>query len=154
MFNDSINKSFSLFFGSWTTDRKIVETGLEYQVDIGSSANFNSPKYLIVSHQTAARSGASNKANNISIFDNLDVRKCFVEIDGVRYPKDSVDNNYEANDYLGQHRNNKLFYKEYVGERLLKPYINYTAVKNTYPIQVIDLRFQVDHINLKKYNFL
>ena len=27
-------------------------------------------------------------------------------------------------------------------------------LKNTYPIQVIDLRFQVDHINPKKFNFL
>ena len=95
MFNDSIKNSFTLSFDSWTTDRKIVNTGFEYQVDIGSSANINSPKYLIVAHQTAARSGASNKANNISIFDNLDVRKYFVEIDGIRYPKDSVDVNYK-----------------------------------------------------------
>ena len=47
MFNDSIKNSFSLSFDSWTTDRKIVNTGLEYQLDIGSSANINSPKYLI-----------------------------------------------------------------------------------------------------------
>ena len=121
MFNDSIKNSFTLSFDSWTTDRKIVNTGLEYQVDIGSSANINSPKYLIVSHQTAARSGASNKANNISIFDNLDVRKYFVEIDGVRYPKDSVDVNYTENDYLDQYRDIKLFYKEYLGEELMNP---------------------------------
>ena len=37
MFNDSIKNSFTLSFDSWTTDRKIVNTGLEYQVDIGSS---------------------------------------------------------------------------------------------------------------------
>ena len=34
------------------------------------------------------------------------------------------------------------------------PFIKYADVKNRYPIQVIDLRFQVDHINPKKYNFL
>ena len=76
MFNDSIKNSFNLSFDSWTTDRKIVNTGL--RISIGYrifSANINSPKYLIVAHQTAARSGASNKANNISIFDNLDIRK-------------------------------------------------------------------------------
>ena len=44
MFNDSIKNSFTLSFDSWTTDRKIVNTGLEYQVDIGSSANINSPQ--------------------------------------------------------------------------------------------------------------
>ena len=150
MFNDSIKNSFSLSFDSWTTDRKIVNTGLGYQEDIGSSANINSPKYLIVPHQTAVRAGASNKANNISIFDNLDVRKYVVEIDGVRYPKDSVNVNYTKNDYLDQYRDIKLFYKEHLGEPLLKPFINYTDVKNTYPIQVIDLRFQVDHIKPKK----
>ena len=150
MFNDSIKNSFNISFDSWTTDRKIVNTDLEYQLDIGSSANINSPKYLIVAHQTAARSGASNKANNISIFDNLDIRKYFVEIDGIRYPKDSVHVNYTENDYLDQYRDIKLFYKEYLGEELMNPFIKYDDVKNTYPIQVIDLRFQVDHINPKK----
>ena len=150
MFNDSIKNSFNISFDSWTTDRKIVNTDLEYQLDIGSSANINSPKYLIVAHQTAARSGASNKANNISIFDNLDIRKYHVEIDQVRYPKDSVHVNYTENDYLDQYRDIKLFYKEYLGEELMNPFIKYDDVKNTYPIQVIDLRFQVDHINPKK----
>ena len=95
MFNDSIKivLHFHLILGLQI--EKLLILDLEYQVDIGSSANINSPKYLIVSHQTAARSGTSNKANNISIFDNLDVRKYFVEIDGVRYPKDSVHVNYD-----------------------------------------------------------
>ena len=150
MFNESIKNSFTLSFDSWTTDRKIANTGSEYQVDIGSAANINSPKYLIVAHQTAARSGAANKTTNNAIFDNLDVTKYFVEIDGIRYPKDSVETNYDENNYLDQYRDIKLFYKEYVGEPLLSPFINYTDVKSTYPLQVIDLRFQVDHINPKK----
>ena len=74
MFNDSIKNSFTLSFDSCTTDRKTVNTGLEDKVDIGSSANINSPKYLLVAFQTAARSGASSKAQNIAIFDNLDIR--------------------------------------------------------------------------------
>ena len=35
----------------------------------------------------------------------------------------------------------------------MNPFIKYDDVKNTYPIQVIDLRFQVDHINPKKIQF-
>ena len=46
------------------------------------------------------------------------MRKYFVEIDGVRYPKDSVDVNYTENDYLDQYRDIKLFYKEYLGWRI------------------------------------
>ena len=43
-----------------------------------------------------------------------------------------------------------MFYKEYVGEELLNPFISYPDMKDKYPIQVIDLRFQADHITPKK----
>ena len=54
------------------------------------------------------------------------------------------------NSYLDQYRDLKLFYKEYVGEELLEPYITYPDMKYRYPIQITDLRFQVDHITPKK----
>ena len=38
----------------------------------------------------------------------------------------------------------------YVGEELLEVFISYTDMKNKYPIQVIDLRFQRDHSNPQK----
>ena len=41
-------------------------------------------------------------------------------------------------------------YKEYVGETLLNPSINYIDMKNKYPVQVIDIRHQVDHITPEK----
>ena len=44
----------------------------------------------------------------------------------------------------------KLFYTEYVGEVLLQPYISYPDIKYLYPIQITDLRHQVDHITPKK----
>ena len=94
--------------------------------------------------------GVPNKANNVAVFDNLDVRKYFVDIDGVRYPRDGVSIGYTSNDSVDQYRDFKIFYKEYVGEELVSPLINYTDVKNKYLIQIIDLRFQVDHINPKK----
>ena len=58
--------------------------------------------------------------------------------------------NYTENDYLDQYRDIKLFYKECLGEELMNPFIKYSDVKDKYPIQVIDLRFQIDHINPKK----
>ena len=33
---------------------------------------------------------------------------------------------------------------------MLSPIITYDKMKNYYPIQIIDLRFQVDHISPKK----
>ena len=150
LFNESIKNNFSMTFDSWYTERKIVTDGGEFQVDIASSQSTNSPKYLIAAHQTEVRVGTSNKRNNVSVFDHVDVTKYFVEIDGYRYPKESVVTNFGENDYLDQYRDLKSFYEEYVGEQLMNPFISYTDMKDKYPIQVVDLRHQIDHISPKK----
>ena len=121
-----------------------------FQIDIGSAQSVNSPKHLICAHQTAARSEPPNKRNNISTFGYLNVRKKFIEIDGVRYLRDGVLTNYILIDYNDQFRDLENFYREYVGEELLNPFISYPDMKDKYPIQVVDLRFQVDHITPKK----
>ena len=149
MFNESIQNNYRIFFDEWYAERRIV-TDQIFQVDIGSAQSVNSPKYLYCAHQTHNRSALPNKRNNISIFDNINVIKHFVEIDGQRYPRDSVLINYPENDYIDQYRDLKLFYKEYVGQELLNPFISYPDKKDKHPIQVIDLRFQADHITPKK----
>ena len=149
MFNESIMNNYTITFDSWYTERKISNDGRELQVDIGSAQNINSPKYLISAFQTNART-TPNKNSNPAIFDNNNVTKYFVEIDGVRYPKDGVLINFEENSYLDQYRDIKLFYKEYVGEDFMQPYFTYSDMKYLYPIQITDLRHQVDHITPKK----
>ena len=149
MFNESIQNNYRIFFDEWYTESRIVADQI-LQVDIGTTQSVNSSKYMICAHQTEARSALPNKRNNISIFHNINVRKYFIEIDGQRYPRDSVLTNYGENDYIDQNRDLKLFYKEYVGEEILSPFVSYTDLKNKYPIQVIDLRFQADHITSKK----
>ena len=84
MFNESIKKTLTLTFDSWTSIKKTINSGLHYQLDIGSSVTINSLKYLKAAHQAEARAGPANKANNIAILDHLDVGKDFVEIDGIR----------------------------------------------------------------------
>ena len=81
-FNEAISKTFSLSFESWTTDRKPVDTAREFQIDISSASNINSPLYLIAAHQKTQRPDPANPANNLSnnrinnaIFDHTDVRK-------------------------------------------------------------------------------
>ena len=66
--------------------------------DIGSTQKVNSPKYLIRAHQSRIRSDTPKENSNIAIFDKLDLRKTFVEIDGQRYPRDSSTMSYEEND--------------------------------------------------------
>ena len=120
MFSESIQNNYRIFFDEWYTERRIVADQI-FQVDIGSAKSVNSRKYTICAHQTEARSALPNKSNRISIFDNINVRKYFIEIDGHRYPRDSVLTNYGENDYIDQYRDLKLFYKENVGEELLTP---------------------------------
>ena len=150
MFNESIKNNHTITYDSWYTERKLSTDGNELQVDIGSAQHVNSPNYLIGAFQTEARLGTPNKANNIAIFDNVIVRKYFCEIDSYRYPKDAVLTNFPDNDYLDQYRDSKLFYKEYLGENLMNPFVSFIDMKDKYPIQVIDLRHQVDLITPKK----
>ena len=70
-------------------------------------------------------------------------------MDGVRYPKNPIMVNYVEDNYLDQYRDLKMFYKDYVGETMLSPIITYDKMKSQYPIQINDLRFQVDHISPK-----
>ena len=98
MFNESIKNIYTFSVDSWYTDKKVVNDGLEFHVDIGPAQNNSSLKYLIAAHQSLARINVPNKTNNIAIFDNLDVRKYFVAIDGYRYPKNAVITNYNEND--------------------------------------------------------
>ena len=116
-------KNFTLSFDNRTTERRVISTGSEYQLVIGSSLYVSSPEYLIAAHQTAARSGFANKAIIVSVFDHVDVRTFFVEIVGKRYPKDSVIINYATNSYLNQFSDLEIYFEEYAKEPLLKPFI-------------------------------
>ena len=149
MFNEAIMNNYTITFDSWYTERKISNDGRELQVDIGSAQNINSPKHLIAAFQTNART-TPNKNSNPSIFDNNNVTKFFTEIDGIRYPKDGILINYGENSFLDQYRDLKLFYKEYVGEDLMNPYISYPDMKYLYSIQITDLRYQIVHLSPKK----
>ena len=107
---------FTLSFDSWFTDRSAVGTELEYQLDKGSSQDVKSPKYLIAALQTAARMEFPKKAGNVLVSDNLDIRKFFVDFDGVRYPKESVNKKNSANDFIDQYRDLKASYRNCLGK--------------------------------------
>ena len=118
-------------FASWTTDRQTVITGLDCQLDIRSSFDINTPKYLIAGHQTEARTGVPSKANIIAMFDQIGVRNYFVEINGTRYPpRDAIDIDYTKNDYFNQYGDLRAFFQDYIGEQILKTFMNCTDMKN------------------------
>ena len=149
MFNEATQNNYKISFDEWYTERRIISDTIT-QLDIGTSQHVNSPKYLIGAHQTRIRADTANKNNNIAIFDNLNLQKYYVEIDSVRYPRDNVLINYEQNDYIEPYKDLKLFFKEYIGEQLMSPFISYPDMKTKYPIEIIDLRHQTDHFSPKK----
>ena len=59
--------------------------------------------------------------------------------------------NYERKDYIEQYKDLKLFFKEYVGEQLVSPYISYPDMKTKYLSEIIGLRHQSDHMKPKKF---
>ena len=149
MFNEATQNNYKISFDEGYTERRII-TDLLVQHDIGSAQNVIQPKYLICAHQTNLRIATPDKKIIIAIFDNMDIRKYYAEIDGLRYPRDSVLINYEEKDYIQQYKNLKLFRKEYIGEPILNPFISYPDKKTKYPIEIVDSRHQSDHITPKK----
>ena len=101
MFNKATQNNDRISFDEWYTERRII-SNLLVQHDIGSAQNVIQPKYVICAHQTNLRTTTPDKKFDIAIFDNLDLRKYFVEIDGLRYSRDSVLIYYEENDYIQQ----------------------------------------------------
>ena len=65
------------------------------QLDIGSAQQVKSPSNLLCAHQTRDRKENPKKSNTRAIFDNVDLRKFYIEIDGLRYPRDGVLINFE-----------------------------------------------------------
>ena len=67
----------------------------------------------------------------------------------LRYPRDSSLMISEQNDYIEQYKDINLFFKEYIGEQLMSPFISYPDMKTKNPIEIIDLRHQSVQITPK-----
>ena len=80
LFIEATQNNYKISYDEYFTERRVI-SDLSVQHDIGSAQQLNSPKYMISAHQTKDRIITPNKNNNIAIFDNLDLRKYYVEID-------------------------------------------------------------------------
>ena len=149
IFNEATQNSYTISYDELVTERRVV-SDLLVQHYIGSTQQVNSPKYSISSHQTKHTILTHSKNNIIAIFDNLDLRKFYVEIDGQLYPRDGISINYTEIDYIDQYRDIKLFFKEYIGEPIMNPLISYPDRKTKYSIGNTDLGRQPDLLTFKK----
>ena len=62
-FNESFRKSFTLSFDPWSTDKKSVKTGNEYQLDVESALNVNSLLYIFLINQHTKRKNPARPPN-------------------------------------------------------------------------------------------
>ena len=152
MFNEATQNTYKISFDDYYTERRLI-SDMIVQVDIGSGQQVNSPKYSICAHQMEERIDLPNKNKNNAIFDHLNLLKYYVEIDGQRYPRNSLLIIYEENDYIEQHKKLKLYFREYIGEPIFSPFISYLDMETKYPIEIIDLGRQSDHLTPKKFNY-
>ena len=67
--------------------------------------------YLFAVYQQTQLENPARTPNKFdeAIFDIVDIRKYFLEIDGIRYPTDATDINYTESNPLDQYRVPKLF---------------------------------------------
>ena len=80
--NQNIKNGFALTFDSWTPDRRVFETALDYQLDQGCFSDINCSKHSITAHRTEVRTGVPKKTSKLAVVDHLCFRKYFVEITG------------------------------------------------------------------------
>ena len=81
IFNEATQNNYKISYVEWFTDRRVI-SDTKTQHDIGRSQNVQSPNYLIGAHQTKDRIDGAISIKNVSLFDNLDLRKYYIEIDG------------------------------------------------------------------------
>ena len=99
IFNEATQNNYKISYYEWFTERRIISDTIT-QFDIGISQNVQSPKYLIGAHQTKDRLDGAISTKIVAIFDNIDLRKYYIEIDGQSYPRDGSLMNFEQNDYI------------------------------------------------------
>ena len=97
LFNKATQNNYKISYDESYTKRRVLSDMID-QHDMGSVQQVKKPQFLIFDHQTRDRVETPFKNNNIAILDNQDFQKIYVEIDGLRYPRDGVCINYEENE--------------------------------------------------------
>ena len=74
MFNEATQKTYRIAYDQYFTERRVISDQIT-QLDIGSSQDVQSLKYLIGAHQTRIGADTVNKNINIAIIDHLNLKK-------------------------------------------------------------------------------
>jgi hypothetical protein len=128
---------------------KLVNTSSNWSFELGVEAGLDIPIYVIVGFQSQARQGPSQTANN-GVFDQLDIISASVKIGSERYPDNSINLDYDRNNYNDAYEAIKRIKEEHFGVKELPPLINYKEFKDLYNIYVFDIRNQKEHLSAQQ----
>ena len=94
-FNKTNKSSFTVSFGSWLIDRKPVNS-IGYRLGVRSASKINVSLNLMAVHQKTQHDKPPRPPNhfNEAVFDIVDVKRYFVEFEGIRYPKEPIETKY------------------------------------------------------------
>lgn len=90
------------------------------------------------------------KKNNL-IFDNLDMKQCWLNVNGTKYPTDTYHMDFNSNEYEEVYR---AFLKEGLNTKTFETgsLVSHSDFKKLYPIICFDLSNHVDYTNLSNLN--
>ena len=92
VFNEATQYIYKISYDEFYTERRVI-SDMIVQHDIGSAQQVNSPNFLICTHQTKDRTSAPDKKNKHCYIWQSQSSKYHVEIDNLRYPRDSLHKN-------------------------------------------------------------
>ena len=101
LFNEDTQNNYKISFDEYYTETRVI-SDMIVQHDIGSAQQVKAPKYFICAHQTKERKDGVNKNEINALFDRFILCKYYVEIDSIRYPRDTLLLIYVDNDYHAQ----------------------------------------------------
>ena len=123
---------------------KNVPDVTNFLFDIGVESGFDIPQYFMVIFEN---NNVNDQTNDSSIFNEMDVTKCFRKTGSVTYPEDRLNFNYGTNYYNVSFKEIVNFNGKYNGLLdSIKPYIKHRTFNSNYRKYKFYTRYQRDHI--------
>ena len=125
-------------------------TGKSLSFDITNLyRNVHNPIWAFVVFQN---NRLNNQQKDNAAFDHSDVRNLWIELGGRRYPKESLNLDWDADQYCLAYQAHQDYKKNF--NKLSKAMLPYVDFKNLYPIYSIDLSSQSKRISDAKNNIV
>ena len=113
--------------------------------------NVQNPVWAFVVFQT---NQLNNQEKDNSVFDHLDVRNLWLEVGGRRYPEESLNLDWDSDNYCSAYNAYQDYKKVFYRNPDSIPYVDLKSFKNQYPIYSLDLSDQPKRISDAKSNII